>query len=66
MKRQELDTNLPVREVKRVTGITNWQIADLLGVHVNTFQNKMHHEMPETEQRRIVALIEQWKSEQSN
>lgn len=56
-------TNEPIRKAKRIAGITNWQIADLLGVSESTFTNRMRHELPEAEQNRIISLIKTWAAE---
>ena len=44
-------------------GFAVWQVADLLGVHENTVFRRLRHEMPEEEQQRIAALIEDSKKE---
>ncbi|MBE6108783.1 MAG: hypothetical protein E7194_00015 [Erysipelotrichaceae bacterium] len=55
--------NLKIRKAKQIAGITNWQIAALLGVSTNTFQNWMQREMPEEKQNKIIALIQNWEAQ---
>lgn len=55
--------NPKIRKAKQIAGITNWQIAALLGVSTNTFQNWMQREMPEEKQNRIIALIQNWEAQ---
>ena len=58
-----VETNPRVRRAKRIAGLTNWQVADLLGIHENTFLVWMRHEMPEEKQNKIIAAIEAWEKE---
>ena len=49
--------NILIREVKEKLHLYNYQIANILKVSESTFTRMMREELPEEEQRRIVALI---------
>ena len=55
--------NETLRNAMKRNGFAVWQVADLLGVHENTVFRRLRHEMPEEEQQRIAALIEDSKKE---
>ena len=40
-------------------GLTQWDVAKILGVSESTFYRMMRDELPEDEQKRIVKLIEE-------
>ena len=49
--------NKIIREEQEKLHLFNYQIARLLNVSESTFGRMMREELPEKEQRRIVALI---------
>ena len=51
-------SNQIIRNALEKTGMKKWQLADLMGIHHSTLSVKLRHELPESEQRRIVKLIE--------
>ena len=51
-------TNRIVREKVETSGLKMWQVADLLGVRADTLSVKLRHELPLSEQYRIIAVIE--------
>lgn len=56
-------TNELIRTAMKAKNAKAWQVADLLGVHENTFYRMMRHELPEEKQREIITLIEDWARE---
>lgn len=49
--------NRIIREEQETLHLFNYQIARLLNISESTFGRMMREELPEKEQRRIVALI---------
>lgn len=49
------------KDIKRAIGgrgLTQWQVADALGISEATFYRKMRKELPEDEKQKILAVIE--------
>jgi len=49
------------KDIKRAIGgrgLTQWQVADALGISEATFYRKMRNELPEEEKQKILAVIE--------
>ena len=42
-------------------GLKQWQLAQILGIDESVLSRKLRYELPEEEQDRIVALIEETK-----
>ena len=57
--------NLRIREELAAHDMKIWQLADLLGIHVNTLYIKLRHELPEAEQARMIELIRQEEGKQN-
>ncbi len=51
--------NMRVRDALKEFGFTQWQLADLLGISVDTLCRRMRYELPEEEQDRYIALIKE-------
>lgn len=51
--------NMRVRDALKKYDFTQWQLADLLGISVDTMCRRMRHELPEEEQDRYIALIKE-------
>ena len=49
--------NLRIRNALKEYGVKQWQLAELLGCGEYTLCRKLRHELPDEEQKRIVALI---------
>lgn len=58
MKEQK-KVNERLEKARRKAGMPIWKMAELAGVSETTMYRKMRHEMPEEEQGRIIALIEE-------
>lgn len=50
-------TNLKIRKAMAEHSLTQWKLARLLGVSESTVYRMIREELPEEEQDRIVALI---------
>lgn len=50
--------NSEIRAKIRKAGLTQWQIADALGVCENTFCRMLRYELPEEKKKEILALID--------
>lgn len=53
------EKNLKVRSAMRLNKVAMWMLADQLGCHENTVLRRLRHELPETEQNRLLAIIEE-------
>lgn len=49
--------NLVIREALKKSGMKHWELADLMGISPYTLSVRLRHELPDEEQKRIVALI---------
>jgi hypothetical protein len=58
MNRAKL-ANSDVRAEMKRTGVTQWQIADVIGVCEMTITRKLRHEMDNAEKAEMLAVIEQ-------
>ena len=59
------ETNQKVRSALRLNKIPVWMLADKLQCHENTVLRRMRHELPEAEQKRLVAIIEEIRKEKN-
>ena len=50
-------TNIFIRNAAHEAGVHHWQIAEALGISEGSFCRRMRHELPEAEQARILAII---------
>lgn len=46
-----------IRNASKEYRVPLWKVADLMGVSYETIMRRLRHELPETEQDRIVKLI---------
>lgn len=49
--------NFMVRQALSNTGMYYWELADILGISVETLRRRLRHELPTDEQKRICELI---------
>lgn len=54
-----MKTNMSIRIAMIKYGLTQWDVAKILGVSESTFYRMIRDELPEEEQKRIVKLIEE-------
>lgn len=59
------ETNQKVRSALRLNKIPVWMLADKLQCHENTVLRRLRHELPETEQKKLVAIIEEIRKEKN-
>lgn len=52
------NVNAAIRQTARDSGVSHWQIADALGVSEGWLCRRLRHELPESEQARILEIIE--------
>lgn len=57
MKRKTKNKRIRIKMLE--TGIKQWELARLLGMSESVLSRKLRDELPEDEQDRIIALIEQ-------
>lgn len=58
--------NMRIRNALRIADMRYWQLAEALGVSEMTLTRRMRNEMPDEEQDRIVALIEEFARKGGN
>ena len=51
--------NFRIRLAAREAGIHHWEIAETLGISEGAFCRRMRRELPEAEQARILATIDE-------
>lgn len=54
-------TNLKIRELLKIKGLHQWQLAELMNVSEATLVRKLRLELPPDEQKMIIDLIEKWE-----
>lgn len=50
--------NQKIRAALKKSGITQWELADLLNMAETTLCVKLRRELPEEEQQKIIAVIQ--------
>ena len=55
--------NMKIRSAAKESGVYLWQIADGLKISVDSFNRKLRHELPDTDQERILEIIKTLASE---
>lgn len=55
--------NVKIREAAKQTGVYLWEIAERFGCNDGNFSRKLRRELPEDEQRRILAIIAELAAE---
>lgn len=55
--------NKRIREIQRIYKLKNYELAFILGKSESYITRMFRHELPEDEQRRIVAAIHQHEQE---
>ena len=58
-----MKANMKIREKAKNSGVRLWQIADALGIQESMFSKRLRNELPEDEQERILAIIDQLTKE---
>lgn len=56
-------TNMDLREKMKATGVTFWQIADVLGVCEMTVSRRFRKELSENEKNKISGIIDRLAAE---
>ena len=51
--------NEKIKQIMKQCNVATWQVADLLGVSEQTVFRKFRHEMTDTEQENVIALIKE-------
>lgn len=59
-------TNLDIRMAAKSAGVTQWQIADELGVCEMTVSRWYRYELPQEKKKQILAAIEKIKEARRN
>lgn len=55
--------NKEIREAAKRAGVYLWQIAAELGIHDGNFSRKLRTELPTTEKKRIMEIIDRLEKE---
>lgn len=50
-------TNISIRNAAHEAGVHHWEVAEALGISEGSFCRRMRHELPESEQARILNII---------
>ena len=58
--------NLRIRQAAAERGIRLWMVAEQIKMKDSNFSRKLRHELPEEEQERILAIIDQLASARDN
>lgn len=56
-------SNQKVREFAKHHGVRLWRIAEVLGMQDSAFSRKLRHELPASEQEKIIQIIERLAKE---
>lgn len=56
---EEIMANEIIRETLKKTKMTQWQLADILGVHETKICREFRKELPEERQQEILKIIEE-------
>lgn len=56
-------TNTEVRAAAKSAGVTQWRIAEAMQIGETTLCRRMRTELPETEKRKILKIIEKLSKE---
>ena len=51
--------NMKIREEAKQAGVYLWEIAERWGCNDGNFSRKLRRELPEDEQEKIIAIIEE-------
>lgn len=51
-------TNRDIRRAISTAHVKHWEVADVLGIHENTFYRMMRHELPDDKRQQILSAIE--------
>ena len=55
--------NQAIRQAAKIRGVRLWMIAERLNINDGSFSRKLRRELPEDEQRRILAIIDELATE---
>ncbi len=61
MANPKYSNNTTIRDAMQKYGVPQWKCAEIMGISEFTFTRKLRHELPESEQLRIVSLIEKYQ-----
>lgn len=50
--------NMKIRQALMEVGMKNYQLAELMGISEFTLSRRLRNELPDEEQERIIALIQ--------
>ncbi|MBR3344540.1 MAG: hypothetical protein IKG34_10130 [Solobacterium sp.] len=59
-------TNIKIRQALRYHSVPVWKLADAYGKSENTMYRIFRHELPASEQERIIQMIEKIAKERSD
>ena len=54
-------TNAEVRTAMQAAGLRYWMLAEALGIHPSTLSVKLRHELPDSDKKKLLQLVEQLK-----
>lgn len=50
--------NQTIRDALSQNNLKQWELAEMLNINEFSLSRKLRHELPETEQRKIVSIIQ--------
>lgn len=57
--------NVDIRKAAKEAKVNLWEIAEVYGINDGNFSRKLRRELPESEKRKIFAIIEQIRREKA-
>lgn len=54
-----IKANQDIRKKMNDAGLKQWQVADAIGVHEQTFLRRLRRELPETEKQELFKIIDE-------
>ena len=58
--------NTDIREAMRTKKVPVYAVADVIGVHENTFFRRLRYEMPEQEKQKVFGIIDELSVQNAN
>ena len=61
MANTQLTANKEIRDALAARNMSQWKLADALGIHEETLCRKLRRELPDDEKARLISAIESYK-----
>lgn len=63
MANTQLPTNKDIRQALAARNLTQWKLADVLGIREEVLSRMLRHELPDDEKQKMLEAINQIKEE---